>query len=136
METPYSLLKKTYITGKMTLPPTSLQITLNFKIGQAVMVKNHAHHTFDPKYLMVYRVPKTLHKSTLLLVTPNGREQKMNIDNVKPCTTLELFENTWNLFLESMKTKCLNHDYKLRPCDVFQHLQHEQYNYHLPIYLY
>ena len=41
-----------------------------FEIGQAVMVKNHAHHTLKPKNLMDLRVLKIFNKSTLLLVTP------------------------------------------------------------------
>ena len=41
----------------------------------------------------------------------------MNINDVKPYTTLELTENAWNLFLNSVKTKNQNHDYNLRPHD-------------------
>ena len=43
-----------------------------FKIGQAVIVKNHALHTLEPKYLLDYRVQSTtiLSDSTLLLVAP------------------------------------------------------------------
>ena len=37
-----------------------------FEIGQPVMVKNHVHYTFDPKYLLGYRVLKILNDSTLL----------------------------------------------------------------------
>ena len=48
-----------------------------FEIGQTVMLNNHAHHTPKPKYLMDYRVLETLSQSTLLLVTPNGRECKI-----------------------------------------------------------
>ena len=66
---------------------------------------------------MDYGILKILNESTLLLVTPNGREQKMNINDVKPCTTLQLIENTWNSFLNYIKTKCQNRDYILIPCD-------------------
>ena len=68
------------------------------------MVKNHAHHTFEPKYLLDYRVLKLLNDSTLLLVTPNKKERKTNINDVKPCSSLELLENAWDSFLGSIKT--------------------------------
>ena len=67
-----------------------------FEIGQLVMFKNHAHHTFEPKYLLDYRVLKILNDSSLLLVTPNGKERKTNINDVKPCNTSELIENVWD----------------------------------------
>ena len=95
--------------------PPNLQITLTLKIGQAVMVRNHAHQTLQPKYLMHYRVLKILKESTLLLITFNGRECKMNINDVKPCTTLELVKNALSSFLNSIKTNHQNHDYNLRP---------------------
>ena len=53
---------------------------------------------------MDYRVLKILNESALLLVTPNGRKHNTNINDVKPCTTLDLTENVWNSFLNSIKT--------------------------------
>ena len=50
-----------------------------------------------------YRMLKILNESTLLLVTPSGKECKRNFNDVKPCTTLELIENAWNSFLNSIK---------------------------------
>ena len=47
-----------------------------FEIGQIVMVKNHAFHTFKSKYLLDYRVKKIINDITLLLDTPNGKERK------------------------------------------------------------
>ena len=64
-----------------------------FKISQPVMVKNHAHHTVEPKYLLDYKVLKILNDSTLLLMTPNGKERKININDVKLCSTTELVES-------------------------------------------
>ena len=52
---------------------------------------------------MDYRVLKLLNESTLLLVTPIDRKHKTNINDVKPCTTLELIEIAWNSFLNSIK---------------------------------
>ena len=75
-----------------------------FKIGQPVMGENHAHHTFEPKYLLDYRVLKILNDITLLLVTPNGKERKTNNNGVKPCSTAEPVENAWDSFLGSIKT--------------------------------
>ena len=40
------------------------------------MVKNHAHHTYEPKYLLDYKVLKILNDSTHLLITPNGKERE------------------------------------------------------------
>ena len=108
----------------------------DFEIGQAVMVTNHTHHTFKPKYLIDYRVLKILNESTLLLVTPTGREHKTKINDVKPCTILELIENVWKTFPNSIKRRHQNHDYNLRPCDELQHLHHDQYSYHQPTYSY
>ena len=68
---------------------------------------------------MDYRVLKILNKSTLLLVTPNDRECKTNINDVKPATTLELIENAWDSLLNSIKTNHQNYDYNLRPHSKF-----------------
>ena len=76
-----------------------------FKIDQPVMVKNHACHTFEPKYLPDYRVPKILNDRTVLLVALNGKKRKTNINDVKPCSTSELLK-AWNSFLGSIK---INH---------------------------
>ena len=88
-----------------------------FKIGQAVIVRNHACLTLEPKYLTDYRVLKILNESTLPVVTPNGKECKRNINDVMPCTTLELVENAWSSFLNSIKIYLPSHEYSLRLCD-------------------
>ena len=77
------------------------------------MVKNHAHHTFEPKYLLDYRVLKILNDRTLLLIMPYGKER--NVNDVKPCSTTELMENAWNSILGSVKNKSLNCSYNFRP---------------------
>ena len=51
------------------------------------MVKNHAHHTFEPQYLLDYKVLKILNGKNFLLVTANAKEKKTNINDVKPCST-------------------------------------------------
>ena len=79
------------------------------------MVKNHACHTFEPEYLVDYRVLKILNVSTLLLVTPNRKERKTNINDVKLCSSLELIENACNSFVGSIKSNCQNCTYNLRP---------------------
>ena len=78
------------------------------------MVKNHTHHSFEPKYLVDYRLLEILNENTLLLVTPNGREVKTHINDVKPATKLTLAEYAWNSFLNLIKTKHENCDYSLR----------------------
>ena len=87
----------------------------NFEIGQIIIVKNHTCHTFEPKYLPDYNVLKVLDDSTPLLMTPNGKERKANINNVKPCKKTELVKNAWNSFLSLEKNKCQNCNYSLRP---------------------
>ena len=54
------------------------------------MVKNHTHHTFKPKYVLDYYVFKILNGNTILLITPNGKERKRNINDVRSCSTVQL----------------------------------------------
>ena len=81
------------------------------------MIKNHACHAFEPKYIDGLQSTKNLlNESTLLLVTCNGREHKMIINNVKPCSTLECSLKMLGMcFLNSIKTKHQNCDYNLGP---------------------
>ena len=79
-----------------------------FEIGQTIMVKHHVPYVFECKYLMHYRVLKILNDSSLLLVTPNDTEHKTNMNDVKPATTPKLFENAWDLFLNTIKTNHQN----------------------------
>ena len=76
-----------------------------FEIGQPVMINNHGHHTFEPKYLLGYKVLKLINDSTLLLVMPNVKERKTNINDIGTCSTTALVENDWDSFLASVKTK-------------------------------
>ena len=80
------------------------------------MERNHAYQTFDPMYATDYTVLNILTKSTLILATLIEKEHKMNIDNVRPCTTLEIVKRL-ELILEFYKTNHPNHEYNLRPCD-------------------
>ena len=68
------------------------------------MVKNYAKHTFEPKYLLDYRVQQILNNSTLLVVMLDGKESKPITNYVKPCSTLKLTENAWDSFLFYIKT--------------------------------
>ena len=63
----------------------------------------------------VYKVLKIINDTTILLIMPNGRERKTNINDVKPCSTTELAENAWDSFLVSIKAKPQNNSYNLRP---------------------
>ena len=83
-----------------------------FEICQQAMVKNHAHHTFEPRYLLDYRILKIPNDSTLLLVTLDEKEKKTNINDAKMCSTPELIGNS---FVSSIKTNWQNSKYKLRP---------------------
>ena len=108
-------MKTSCSTCKETLPKVEycnqliININAKFKIGQPVMVKNHACHIFESMYLMAYKVLKILNVSTFLLMTPNGKERKTNINDVKLCSTTELVENAWDSFLHAVKSKCQNY---------------------------
>ena len=56
------------------------------------MVKKHAHHTLEPKYLLDYKVLKIINDTILLLMGQNGNEGKTNINDIKPCSTTQLVE--------------------------------------------
>ena len=79
------------------------------------MVKNHAHHTFKPKYLLDCKILKILNDISLVIMTTNGKERKTNINYVKPCSTTDLVENASDQFLSSVKTRHQNYSYNLRP---------------------
>ena len=71
MEEPHKLLKH-YTNHLKEMQQwneqTDHQISNNnpkFEIGQLAMVKNHTHSSFEPKYLLDYRVLKILNNSTL-----------------------------------------------------------------------
>ena len=49
---------------------------LTFEVGQSVMVRNHACHTFEPKFQLDYWVLQIPYDNTVLLVTPDGKERK------------------------------------------------------------
>ena len=81
-----------------------VRITQIWNMAQPVMVKNHARHTFEPKYLLDYRVLKIHNDSTLLLVTAEweGKEKELlMMSNLE--STSELIENVWDSFLGSIK---------------------------------
>ena len=42
-----------------------------FLISQPAMVKNHPQHTFDPKYLLDYKVLKVINGSTVFIISQN-----------------------------------------------------------------
>ena len=75
-------------------------------------MRHATNWTHRSKYLQSTKILNDKH--TLLLVTPNRKEHIVNINDVKPCTTLELDENAWNTFLNSIKANCLSHEYNLR----------------------
>ena len=45
------------------------------------------------------------------------KTHKMNVNDGKPCTTLEVIEDAWNSFLNSIKSNYQNQEYNLRPPD-------------------
>ena len=73
-----------------------------FKPEHPAMLKHHTRHTFEAKYLLDYRVLCQFNESTLLLLTPGGKECKTNIGDVKPCTMTDLIESAWESFIISV----------------------------------
>ena len=59
METPHSTFKRIMSKNEITTQQSHYNST-KFEIGQPVIVKNHAHHNFKPKYLLDYKVKKYL----------------------------------------------------------------------------
>ena len=55
METPHSILKTLMLMDKNTQLHTIIKIR-QIGNGSMVMVKNNAHHAFEPKYLLGYMV--------------------------------------------------------------------------------
>ena len=105
MEAPHQTSLKNCIKEMSTWTVKLIIIAQKFEIGQLFMVKNHVCHTFEPKCLLDYRALKILSDSTPL-VTLNGKEWIKNIKDVKPTSTLELIENAWNSFPDSIKINC------------------------------
>ena len=84
----------------------------DLKIGQLVFVKDHQKGTFDPTYIYGHRVWGILNDSTVMLTTPNGKEEKCNIHRIKPVTPIDGSTNAFDQFKDSIKKN---------PCDTAQH---------------
>ena len=89
-----------------------------FEIGQPLTVKNHAHHTFEPKYLLDYRVLKGLNNSRCLLTLLKGGKEKPMLMVYKPSSTTCI--KAWDSILGSIKTKCRNYNYNPRSQPLFK----------------
>ena len=74
----------------------------NFKIVQLVLIKNHTAYTFQPKYLVDYRVTKIVNDSTLTVSSPDGKEKKCNIHHVKAIFPTTAFTSAFEEFQKSI----------------------------------
>ena len=72
-------------------------------------------HTFEAKYFSDYKILHQLNKCTLLLLTQDGKECKINIGDVKPCTMTNLIELAWDSFILSACNKPTEMPYNQRP---------------------
>ena len=108
MEAPYKTCKRT-APKKWAHTPRNNMKNPKFEIGQPVMVMHHVHHIFEPKYLLDYRELKILNDRCQL------QRKGKNSNDVKPCSTAELVENALDSFLGSIKAKCQNSNYNIRP---------------------
>ena len=89
-----------YSESRQTEPETDREYssTKNLKEGQLVLMKNHSAKAFQLKYLADYQIIKIINENTVIVVTPNGREQKGNIHHIKPITPVEAFTSTFEEF--------------------------------------
>ena len=74
----------------------------NLKIGQLVLIKNNTDTAFDPKYLADHRVVQILNELVVILQTPDGKEKRCNIHNLKPINTSQAFTLAFKDFHESV----------------------------------
>ena len=63
----------------------------DLKIGQLVLIKNNTGTAFDPKDLADHRIVWIVNESIVILQTPDGKEKRCNIYNVKPINTSQAF---------------------------------------------
>ena len=63
----------------------------DLKIGQLVLIKNNTGTVFDPKYLADHRVVRIVNESMVILQTPDGKEKRCNIHNLKPINMSQAF---------------------------------------------
>ena len=55
----------------------------DFKVGQFIAVKNQLRNTFESKFVSDYRVSKIINECTLLIESPDGKAQQININHAK-----------------------------------------------------
>ena len=91
----------------------------DLKIGQLVLIKNNTGIAFDPKYLADHRVVWIVNESVVILQTPESKEKRCNIHNLKPINTSQAFTLAFKDFQESVtcykeEAKQAAHRYNLR----------------------
>ena len=88
------------LKGNRTDPVENKKITkaTNWEIGQVVFVKDHQKGTFDPTYIYHHTVSGILNDSTVVLITPGGKERKCNIHHIKQMTPVDVSTNAFNQF--------------------------------------
>ena len=88
----WKLHAKLLAENRVTEPVISKNVTKvsDLKIGQLVLIKNHWKGPFDLTYIYDHWVAGIQNESTLLLTTPDGRENKCNIHHVKPVSSLDV----------------------------------------------
>ena len=57
---------------------------------------------FDPKYIADHKVICIVNKSVVILQTPDGKEKRCNIHNLKPINTSQAFTLAFRDFQESV----------------------------------
>ena len=91
----------------------------DLKTGQLVLIKKNTGISFDPKYLVNHRVVQIVNESVVILQTPDGKEKRCNIHNLKPISTSQVFTLAFQDFQESVtchkeEAEQAAHGYNLR----------------------
>ena len=86
----------------------------NFKVGQSIAVKNQLRNTFETKFISDYRILNIINECTLLIESPDGKTQKININDAKPVSAITATDNALQEFKQLMLKKEHTHPYALR----------------------
>ena len=85
----------------------------NFKVGELIAVKNYLRSTFETKFISDYRILKIINECTLLIESPDGKTQKININDVKPVSAFTATDNALQEFKQLILKKKHPHSYVL-----------------------
>ena len=68
---------------------------------------------FDPKFISDYRILEIINECTLLILSPDGKTRKININDPKPVPAITAADNALQDFKQSMLRRKCTHPYNL-----------------------